>query len=299
MLIDLVQLRTFVGVAEEEHLTRAAERLHISQSAASAHVRAIEEKLDTQLFIRTNRSLKLTRAGELLLERARALLNEESVFTSFAPELRGKMEGRLVIGSSSDPSSSKVAEIVASLHATHPLISLDLRACPSTSARQGLQTGELDVGILLGPSVAPSLIHYELTQVSFRIVGPIAWKAQIEAASWEELANMPWITPTNSSRAYSAMLAALSHTKGLVPRTAVRFDNSTLASAMLQAGMGLMLMREVHALEGEAKGNLAISPIAQTELPIFIAHLASRKNDPLIKAFIKTAQEIWPNMQQS
>ena len=69
MQIDLVQLRTFVAVAEEKHLTRAAERLHISQSAASAHVRAVEESLDTQLFVRTNRSLEPTRACELLLAR--------------------------------------------------------------------------------------------------------------------------------------------------------------------------------------------------------------------------------------
>ena len=89
MLIDLVQLRTFVAVAEEQHLTRAAERLHMSQSAASAHVRAIEERLGTQLFVRTNRSLELTHAGQLLARKAKALLNEEAVFTSFARELKG------------------------------------------------------------------------------------------------------------------------------------------------------------------------------------------------------------------
>lgn len=297
MLIDLVQLRTFVGVAEEQHLTRAAERLHVSQSAASAHVRAIEESLDTQLFVRTNRSLKLTRAGEVLLERARILLNEASVFTSFARELRGKMEGNLAIGTSSDP-SSRVAEIVASLHGTHPLINIDVHVRPSTGARHDLKSGELDVGVLLGPSIDTSLIHYELTQVRFRIVGPIAWKAQIEVAGWKELADMPWITPMDSSRAYSAMLAQLFETRGLVPRSVVRFDNATLASAMLQAGLGLMLMREEHALKGERDGYLAISPLVQTELPLFIAHLASRKNDPLIMAFVQAAQTVWPTMRQ-
>lgn len=51
MLVDLAQLRTFVAVAEEQHLTRAAERLHMSLSAASSHVRAIEELFETQLFV--------------------------------------------------------------------------------------------------------------------------------------------------------------------------------------------------------------------------------------------------------
>ncbi len=88
MLTDLVQLRTFVAVAEEQHLTRAAERLFISQSAASAHVRAIEERLETQLFDRTPRGLALTQTGRLLVQKARTLLNEESLFSSFARELR-------------------------------------------------------------------------------------------------------------------------------------------------------------------------------------------------------------------
>src|SRR5690349_15271632 len=113
MLVDLVQLRTFVAVAEEQHLTRAAERLHISQSAASAHVRSIEDSLDTQLFVRTNRSLELTRAGQIMLRRARTLLNGAAEFTSFAREIRGKVEGNLVVGASSEPSASRIGEVVA------------------------------------------------------------------------------------------------------------------------------------------------------------------------------------------
>ena len=91
MMIDLVQLRTFVAVAEEQHLTRAAERIHISLSSASAHIRGVEDALGTQLFVRTKRSLVLTRAGELLFKRAKALLNEAALLQSFSMELRGQI----------------------------------------------------------------------------------------------------------------------------------------------------------------------------------------------------------------
>ena len=299
MLIDLAQLRTFVGVAEEEHLTRAAERLHMSQSAASAHVRAIEENLDIELFIRTNRSLKLTSAGELLLGRARDLLNDANAFNAFARELRGKIEGKLVVSSSSDPSVSRVAQIVAAMHRLHPLVQIDLRARQSAGTRQELKTGELDVGVMLGPSLDPSLIHYELTKISFRIVGPVEWKEQIQSADWKALAAMPWITPMDSSKAYSDMLAGLFETRGLKLNTVVRFDNSSLARSMLLSGMGLMLMREEHALEDEANGILTISPLGITELPLFIAHQASRKKDPLIVGFMEAAQQVWPGLKPS
>ena len=297
MQIDLVQLRTFVAVAEEQHLTRAAERIHISQSAASAHVRAIEDRLSIQLFIRTNRSLELTGAGKLLFRKAKELLNEASMFTTFARELSGKTEGHLSVGASGDPSSSRVGEVIAALREKHPLIELDLQARPSSGIRQGLKSSELDVGMLLAKPTDPSFQYYELTSVRFRIGGPVAWKEQIESANWAELAALPWITPTDSSMAYAAILAQMFTERGLELNTVIRFDNATLAAAMLRAGAGMMLMRERNALQGEAEGHLALAPIASAEISLYIIHLTSRKNDPLIRAFVDAAHVAWPEMQ--
>jgi len=297
MLIDLVQLRTFVAVAEEQHLTRAAERLHVSQSAASAHVRAIEESLDMQLFVRTNRSMELTRAGQLLLRQAKSLLNGAAELTSFARELRGKIEGNLVVGASSDPSSSRIGEVVSALRAKHPLITVDLRARPSSGARQALKTGELDIGMLLGRPVDAGFTYHQLATVQFRIAGPAAWKERIERADWAELAAMPWISPSDTNLVYSIMLNQLFGDKGLELNTVVRFDNAALGRALVRSGVGLLLMREEYALEGEREGHLALSPLARTEFPVFMAHVASRGNDPLIRAFIEAASFAWPEMK--
>lgn len=297
MLIDLVQLRTFVAVAEEQHLTRAAERLHVSQSAASAHVRAIEEMLDMQLFVRTNRSLELTRAGQMLLRQAKGLLNEAAEFTSFAREMRGKIEGELVVGASSVPSASRIGEVMMALRDKHPLITVDLRARPSAGTRQALKTGELDIGMLLGQPVDAGFTYYQLASVPFRVVGPSAWKERIEAADWVELANLPWVTPTHSSLAYSTMLSQLFGDKGLELNTVVRFDNAALGHSLARAGVGMLLVREDQAEQGEREGYFAVSPIARSDFPLFIAHVTSRGNDPLIKAFLEAVNSAWPNMQ--
>jgi DNA-binding transcriptional LysR family regulator len=295
MLIDLVQLRTFVAVAEEQHLTRAAERLHVSQSAASAHVRAIEERLGTQLFVRTNRSLELTRAGNMLAQKARALLNEEALFTSFARELKGKIEGKLTIGTSSEP-GTRIGEILAELRRIHPLIRIDLLARPSSGTRQGLVSGELDVGVLLGSPVDGGFTYYELTVVPYRIAGPAAWKERIEAADWAELAGLPWLTPSSSS-AYSGMLARMFADRGLEVNTVIRFDSAAVGRAALRAGAGMMLLREDRAVEGERGGYLAVSPLARAEIPLCIAHQSGRRNDPLIAAFLEAAKRPWPDMR--
>jgi DNA-binding transcriptional LysR family regulator len=297
MPIDLVQLRTFVVVAEEQHLTHAAERLHISPSAASAHVRALEERLDTQLFVRTNRSLELTRAGHLLAQKARILLNEETLFTSYARELQGRIEGKLTIGTSSEP-GTRIGEMLSTLRGRHPLIHLDVVTRASAGTHNGLKSGELDVGVLLGRPVDAEFTFYELTSVRYRIAGPAAWREQIVAADWTELASLPWLTPSTSS-AHSAMLTQLFADKGLTLNSVVRFDNIAVGRAALQAGTGLMLLREEHALQGEQDGYLAVSPIARAETALSVGHQSGRKNDPLIEAFIDAVRTAWPETKST
>lgn len=296
MLIDLVQLRTFVAVAEERHLTRAAERLYISQSAASAHVRAVEERLDTQLFVRTNRSLELTSAGQLLLSKARVLLNEATQFASFARELRGKVDGTLIVGTSSER-DAHIGDIIGALHNEHPLVMVDLRARTSMSARQGLRNGELDVSILLGEPQDLGFTYHELTKVHFCVAGPAAWRDRIERAGWTDLARMPWIVPNSSTTAYSGMFAALFAQHSLEINTVGYFDNPALGQEMLRAGVGLMLLRTEHANRGVEDGTMAVSPIAKAECPLLIAYQTSRQGDPLIQAFAAATQAVWRGMR--
>jgi DNA-binding transcriptional LysR family regulator len=185
---------------------------------------------------------------------------------------------------------------VAALRAKHPLISLDLMARTSSGTRQGLMSGELDVGVLLGRPLETAFTYYELMIVPYRVAGPIAWKDQIDAADWKKLANLPWLIPSASS-AYSAMLAQLFGDKGLELNVVVRFDNSAVGRTALRAGAGMMLLREDNAAQGQKEGYLAVSPIARAEIPLSIAHQSGRKNDPLICALLEAAKAIWTEMK--
>jgi DNA-binding transcriptional LysR family regulator len=292
MIVDLAQLRTFVAVAEEQHLTRAAERLHISMSAASAHIRAIEERLDLQLFVRTNRNLVLTRSGQLLVQKAKILLSEAAQFTTFARECRGKMEGTLSISLGSEP-VTRVGEIVAQLKQMHPLITVSLFGRASLGGRQGLNTGELDSAFLLGGGAEVGLTRHDLATLHFRIAGPIELKEKIERADWDELACLPWISPIGST-AYTEMQNELFRGRGLELNSVAFFDNAVLGRTMLHAGVGLMLIREESALQSEREGVLAISPIARAQFRLYLAHLSSRANDPLIEALVHATRSVWP-----
>lgn len=295
MIVDLVQLRTFVAVAEEQHMTRAAERLHMSLSAASAHIRAIEERLDMQLFIRTNRNLVLTHSGRLLVQRAKVLLSEAAQFTSFAREYRGKMDGTLSVSLGSEP-VTRVGEIVAQLKQMQPLIVVSLFGRATLSGRQGLNTGELDLAFLLGGGAEIGLTRYDLATLRFQIVGPTALKEKIERADLAELASLPWICPIGST-AYTEMLDRLFKDRGLELNAVAYFDTAVLGRTMLHAGVGLMLMREESALQGAREGSLAISPIAGAQFQLYLAHLSSRAHDPLIQAFVHATRAVWSDLQ--
>src|SRR6201989_1344224 len=96
--MELRHLQQFVAVAEEKHITRAAQRLGIQQPPLSLQIRALEEELQVQLFRRKPRGVELTDAGAAFLESARALLDQvERAFATTRRTARGE-QGRLVIG---------------------------------------------------------------------------------------------------------------------------------------------------------------------------------------------------------
>jgi DNA-binding transcriptional LysR family regulator len=224
------------------------------------------------------------------------LLNDAAEFSSFARELSGKVEGDLMVGTSGEPSASRIGAIISTLRSTYPLITPDLRALPSLGVRQALKTGELDVGMMLCAPIDPEFTYYQFSTVVLRIAGPAAWKQQIETANWADLARLPWITPNDASLSGSTILSRLFADKGLELNTVVRFDRAAVGSLLALSGVGMVLMREEQALEREREGLLALSPLARPELPLVVAHLASRGNSPLIRAFLDATKNTWPEM---
>lgn len=96
--MDLTTLRYFVEIAREENMTRAANRLHVSQSALSKRLAALEERLDTKLFRRRSFSIELTDEGRRLEERAQELLQLHDKIESEFRDLHEPMGGTLAFG---------------------------------------------------------------------------------------------------------------------------------------------------------------------------------------------------------
>lgn len=296
--MDLTHLRTFVAVAQEGHLTRAAERLHISQPAASTHIRALERDLDVVLFARTNRGLELTAAGRRLADSAERVLAASIELASLARELRGAVEGTLFVGTNADPSLSKIGTLVSRLRERHPLLQLNLQMRSSLATKQGIRAGELDAGFLLGARLEAGLSGAELQLLGYRITGPAAWAATLQRGDWNAVAALPWVT-TAAGTSNQEMREALFRAHGLEVNPAIETNNDVLIRQLVKDGVGVGLIRDDHALQGERDGYYATSPLARAQTWLRFVHLEARAADPVIDAISSLVQTLWPASERS
>ncbi|MFF5127184.1 LysR family transcriptional regulator [Streptomyces syringium] len=154
--MEIRQLRYFLTVAEELHFGRAAERLHIVQSAVSQQVRRLERELDVPLFDRTTRNVRLTEAGRRLLPHAREVLAARSRALAAIDELRAEQAGTLRLGSSSGL-GVRLDAILAAFARLAPGAQLELVTGTTDDRLKRVRSGELDATLLRGERTEPEL----------------------------------------------------------------------------------------------------------------------------------------------
>lgn len=146
--IELRHLRFFVAVAEDLHFGRAAQRLHVAQPPLSQQIRKLEQLVGYPLFTRTSRSVKLTVAGEALLENARRTLrNVERDIEETRSAGRGEV-GSLHIGFVGSAVLTDFPNILRTYRETYPRVQIRLHESFTAQVTEGLANGTLDAGIL-------------------------------------------------------------------------------------------------------------------------------------------------------
>ena len=143
------QLQSFVVVAEEGHVTRAAERLNTQQPPLSMRIRALEKRLDVQLFRRKARGVELTEAGRVLLAHARTLLDQHAR-TLDAVQRAGRGElGRLCIGTvPTGPLHPLMPSSVRQFREKYPDALVTLEECMRDDLLQRLRDEQIDAGFM-------------------------------------------------------------------------------------------------------------------------------------------------------
>src|ERR1700689_1880897 len=138
--MELRQLRMFVAVAEEGGFSRAADRLHVVQSAVSAGIRGLERELGTQLFHRDTRHVELSDAGLALLPEARSVLSAVTLASDSVAQVASGLRGSVMLGTMQAQGMRKVstARLIAGFQRDHPGVRIGARHVGGSSviARQ-------------------------------------------------------------------------------------------------------------------------------------------------------------------
>ena len=286
--MELYQLKGFAAVAELGQLTRAAERLHISQPALSAQIKALEDELNVALFERGASGMALTAAGRQLLPEAERTLTSAQALRSQALALRGEVAGRVRLGSIGDPELTRLADVLRGAVERFPLLEIDVHHEISGAAFEKVIDDAS--GIML--HIHPAVTAVPLRELAFRIVVPIEWAERLAGADWPTIAAEPWLT-TPPISAHHALAAELFAAHGIEPGRQVIADHEAVMSSLVAAGLGVALMREDTAIADAAAGRLAIFGDTRLWTRLSFLYRRERENDPAIRAVRDVVDHVW------
>jgi LysR family transcriptional regulator, transcription activator of glutamate synthase operon len=288
--MELRQLRYFEAVARHRHFSRAADELHVAQSALSHQVAQLEGELGVRLLDRTTRSVALTDAGQLIVARARLTLAEIDAMHNDVDALRGLVTGRLAIGALLFGGRLDIPAVIADFARQHPGIDLQLREGTAGRMAAMLRDGTLDLAFALEPPVCvPELASVPLTREELAVVTsahhPLAARRTVGI---RELAEEELIMYEHGSSTRARIEAAFLRA-GITPRIVLEVNDLALTRSLVARGLGVAILPRTFAdLPGQPVEVRPFRPVLSMPVVLWSrsgAHLSSAAH-----AFMQFAQ---------
>ena len=284
--VELRQLRYLEAVARHGHFTRAADELHVAQSAVSHQVRRLEQELGVELLERTTRSVELTAAGRVAVARAQAALAEADGIVGELDELRGLVRGTILIGALLPAGPLDLPALLAEFSRRYPGIEIEFREGTSSYMRERLAAGELDAAFVLeADPQPPELGRKQLSEAEMVLAmspaHPLAAKAPLPI---ERLDGENLIAFRHGSSVRLALDRALERA-GAQPRIALEGSDLLLIRALAAQGFGVaVLPRSFAEFPGPPLSIRSLRPAIH--LPVVLLWRERRSQPPATRAFL-------------
>ncbi|HLZ03351.1 MAG TPA: LysR substrate-binding domain-containing protein [Bradyrhizobium sp.] len=287
--MTLEQLRIFVAVAELEHVTRAAQRLNLTQSATSAAIAALEERYATRLFDRIGRNIRLTDAGRQFLPDARAVLARAGAAEAALSDFSGLKRGHLSVAASQTAGNYWLPAPLFKFRKQYPGISIDLRIGNTEQVANWVEAGQADLGVVEGDVDAPTLsVHPIIEDELVLVVGPTHAYAKRRALKPQELRNIEWVVREKGSGTRAVFEAALKKF-GITLKEieiALELPSNEAVRTAVQAGAGATLISRLVAGNALRAGTLVRLAITLPNRRFFLLRHKERRVTPAEREFI-------------
>ena len=270
--MEFKQLRTFVEVAHQGGFTQAAHLLHISQSAVSKQVAQLEQNLGTPLFDRLGSQVRLTAAGNVVLQRAEGMLRLHKELLSELDDLSQLTRGELRVGLPLLGSNALFASLFAEYRRRYPNIQVQLLEGGSMHIEQAVMSGELELGGSLTPK-NPLFGYQPFCDEPLDALLPADHpQAQGGSVRLEQLADTPFLLYQRSFMLNERLLQACQQL-GFTPKEGGRSGQSDFLVALVAAGQGVVLLPSVVARELIRPGVVRLKLVAPDYLRWDIAFI--------------------------
>ncbi|KAF7599616.1 MAG: LysR family transcriptional regulator [Candidatus Dactylopiibacterium carminicum] len=246
--MELRHLRYFVAVAEELHFRRAAERLHIAQPPLSQQIQALEEEVGAQLLIRSRRSVSLTEAGEIFLQRARRVLEDAAAASTEARRMAKGELGHLRVGyTTSLPLKPLLPSILGEFRKKCPDVTVQLREMVTPEQFDSLRNNELDIGFVRYNEPDRKIDGLRLTLLSndplmmaMPVRHPLANAEQVTLAQFADERFISY--PANAGADLGVLVRRLCNWAGFSPKVEQEAAEAVTQIGLVAAGLGVTVM---------------------------------------------------------
>lgn len=207
--MTLDQLRIFVAVAERLHMTKAAEAMNVTQSAASAAIAALETQHDVRLFDRVGRGLTLTEAGKAFLPEARAVLARAAAAAACLNDLSQLRRGELSIAASQTVASYWLPARLARFTHDYPQVDVKLTVRNTAVVAEAVEEGTVQLGFVEGRVEGAKLEHRRVAVDRIAVYASPAHALAGAAVSLETLLAARWVLREEGSGTRAMFLQSM------------------------------------------------------------------------------------------
>jgi len=263
--MDFDHLITFLEIAKQGSFSRAGQKLYRSQPAVSAQIRQLEQEYGQKLFDRVGKSVRLTAAGETLLEYAGKLLTLRNESLRAVADQSSSPHGTLAIGANEATCLYVLPDIFAEYHRRFPGVQISIYRNFSHKVLEKVEDGTVDVGIVTMPVKSPSLkVHAIFRDRLMLMVSPSNPLARAKGVTLSEIADQPQILPkTGYTRQLFDKLFRPYRSK---LRVTMELASVGMIKRFVAAGLGVSIISESFAKDEVRSGEAKLIPISDVQL---------------------------------